>query len=154
MSWYAVYTKPRWEKKVSEALQKNGLESYCPLNRVTRQWSDRTKKVEIPLFPSYVFVKVDQVRQAEVRMISGVVNFVYWLGKPAVIRDHEMEDLKTFVSSHDNIIVEAAQYREGDSLLIDQGVFKGQHAIVQKVNKNKLELLLETLQLKLVVERS
>jgi len=154
MSWYAVYTKPRWEKKVSEALQKNGLESYCPLNRVTRQWSDRTKKVEIPLFPSYVFVKVDQVRQAEVRMISGVVNFVYWLGKPAVIRDHEMEGLKKFVSSHDNIIVEAAQYREGDSLLIDQGVFKGQQAIVQKVNKNKLELLLETLQLKLVVERS
>lgn len=153
MYWYALYTKPRWEKKVNDALLKNGLESYCPLNRVTRQWSDRTKKVEVPLFPSYVFVRVEQSRQTEVRMVSGVVNFVYWLGKPAVIRDDEMEALKSFVDTNENIIVEAAQYREGDSLHIDQGVFKGQKAIVQKINKNKLELLLETLQLRLVVER-
>ncbi len=55
--WYAIYTKPRWEKKVHHLLSEKGLEAYCPLNKVTRKWSDRMKTVEEPLFKSYVFVQ-------------------------------------------------------------------------------------------------
>ncbi|HRX93358.1 MAG TPA: transcription termination/antitermination NusG family protein, partial [Chitinophagaceae bacterium] len=55
--WLAVYTKPRWEKKVNKLFKEKGLESYCPLNKVRRKWSDRMKIVEEPLFKSYVFVK-------------------------------------------------------------------------------------------------
>lgn len=150
-NWFAIYTKPRWEKKVHASLQQKGMESYCPMNRVMRQWSDRKKRVELPLFPSYVFVKITADEQTELRMTPGVVNFVYWLGKPAVISDKEMESFQNFVAGHEDIKVEALQYREGDSLDIDSGVFKGQKAIITRVNKHRLELVLETLQAKLVV---
>jgi transcription termination/antitermination protein NusG len=79
-SWYAVYTKPRWEKKVASALERRQVESYCPLNQVTRQWSDRRKVVEEPLFSSYVFVRVPDSKKQLVRETEGIINFVYWLG--------------------------------------------------------------------------
>ena len=56
MNWYVLYTKPKWEKKVAEQLQAMGIDCYCPLVMKERQWSDRKKKVEMPLFNSYVFV--------------------------------------------------------------------------------------------------
>ena len=152
MPWYALYTKPRWEKKVDALLKQRGFESYCPLNRVVKQWSDRKKKVEVPLFTSYVFVQAAETEQSKIRMVNGVVNFVYWLNKPAVIRDSEMEALRSFVDNHENIIVEGGGFKEGDNIEIETGIFKGQKATVNKVNKNKLELILETLQLKLVVD--
>jgi len=154
MPWYAVYTKPRWEKKVHSLLQEKGIESYCPLNRVIKQWSDRKKKVEVPLFTSYVFVNIPETDQSKVRMVNGIVNFVYWLGKPAVIREDEIKALRGFVDEHENITVEATGYKEGDSIAIETGIFKGQKAVVNKVSRKRLELILETLQLKLVVDIS
>lgn len=151
MPWYAIYTKPRWEKKVHELLLKKGIESYCPLNRVIKQWSDRKKKVEIPLFTSYIFTNITEAQQTEIRMTAGVVNFVYWLGKPAIISNKEMEALKDFVDSNENILVEKVEYKEGDDVSIESGLFKGQQATVTKVNKNKVELILKELQVKLVV---
>ena len=77
-NWYAVYTKPRWEKKVFSLLTARGMTAYCPLNKVRRKWSDRIKIVEEPLFSSYVFVQVADDALSQVRMVGGVVNFVYW----------------------------------------------------------------------------
>ena len=151
MPWYAIYTKPRWEKKVHELLLKKGIESYCPLNTVVKQWSDRKKKVEIPLFTSYIFTNITELQQSEIRMTAGVVNFVYWLGKPAIISNTEMKALKDFVDNNENILVEQVGYKEGDDILIESGIFKGQPATVNKVNKNKVELILKELQIKLVV---
>jgi transcription antitermination factor NusG len=151
MPWYAIYTKPRWEKKVHELLLKKGIESYCPLNTVVKQWSDRKKKVEIPLFTSYIFTNITELQQSEIRMTAGVVNFVYWLGKPAIISNNEMKSLKDFVDNNENILVEQVGYKEGDDILIESGIFKGQQATVNKVNKNKVELILKELQIKLVV---
>ena len=88
--WLAVYTRPRWEKKVNQLLSEKGVESYCPLNKVRRRWSDRMKIVEEPLFKSYVFVKVNDEDRSVVRMTAGVINFVYWEGKPAVIKEKEI----------------------------------------------------------------
>ena len=85
MKWYAIYTRPRWEKKVNHLLLQKGVESYCPLNKVRRKWSDRIKIIEEPLFKSYVFVKVAESDRTEIRMTDGVINFVYWNGKPAVM---------------------------------------------------------------------
>ncbi|MBP1652940.1 MAG: NusG antitermination factor, partial [Bacteroidetes bacterium] len=65
--WYAVYTKPRWEKKVAESLIRKQVETYCPINRVTHQWSDRKKVVEEPLFKSYVFVRIPDTMKTTVR---------------------------------------------------------------------------------------
>src|SRR5215211_2634080 len=92
--WYAVYTKPRWEKKVADLLTRKQIENYCPLNKVKRQWSDRKKIVMEPLFQSYVFVRVPKNMLTMVRETSGVLNFVYWLQKPAIIRDEEIDLIK------------------------------------------------------------
>ena len=62
--WYVVYTKPNWEKKVAELLEKKGIEQYCPLNKVQKQWHDRKKTVWEPLFKSYVFVRTDEQSHA------------------------------------------------------------------------------------------
>ena len=88
--WFALYTKPRWEKKVNQLLIDKGVECYCPLNKVKRKWSDRTKTLEEPLFKSYVFVKVTEEERTKVRLTNGVVNFVYWNGKPAIVREKEI----------------------------------------------------------------
>ena len=91
-NWYVVYTKPRWEKKVARQLEQKGIEHYCPLTRVQRQWSDRKKIILEPLFSAYVFVHLDENQQIPVRQTDGVMNFVYWLKKPAVIREERSEE--------------------------------------------------------------
>lgn len=101
--WLAIYTRPRWEKKVNELLKEKGLESYCPLNKVRRKWSDRVKIVEEPLFKSYVFVKVSDDDRSAVRMTSGAINFVYWEGKPAVIKEKEILAIKRFLDEYENV---------------------------------------------------
>jgi transcription antitermination factor NusG len=82
---------------VNHLLLQKGVESYCPLNKVRRKWSDRIKIIEEPLFKSYVFVKVAESDRTGIRMTDGVINFVYWNGKPAVIRDREIHAIKLFL---------------------------------------------------------
>lgn len=103
--WYAVYTRPRWEKKVNQLLGEKGVESYCPLNKVRRKWSDRYKWIEEPLFKSYVFVKVSEHERTYVRMTNGVINFVYGEGKPAVIREKEIQNIRRFLDEYENVQV-------------------------------------------------
>lgn len=104
--WYAIYTKPRWEKKVAGLLLQKGIESYCPLNKVRRRWSDRIKTIEEPLFKSYVFVRIADAARTAVRMTDGVINFVYWNGKPAVIKDKEISTIKRFLDEHENVMLQ------------------------------------------------
>ena len=95
MEWFALYTKPRNEKKVAENLAAIGIEVYCPIVTTLKQWSDRKKKVESPLIPSYVFVKIEEANRKDVFQVAGVVQYVFWLGKPAKIKPQELEALKT-----------------------------------------------------------
>lgn len=144
-SWYAVYTKPRWEKKVDRMLRDKGLTSYCPMNKVRKKWSDRYKIVEEPLFKSYGFVYIQPEEMPEVRMVNGVVNFVYWNGKPAVIRDWEMDNIKKFLNEYEQIEVVSNELMPKSKVLISQGVMMGQVATVERVLHNVVELKIESL---------
>ncbi len=150
MNWYAIYTKSRCEKKVHTTLLQKGIESYCPTTIVKKQWTDRVKKIKQPLFTSYLFVKITIDQQQQIRETAGVVNFVYWLGKPAQIKAVEIEAIKNFVEKNEIIFVEKFSYTAGQFIDIEEGVFKGQKAIINKIFKNKVELILPALQLKLV----
>lgn len=119
--WLAVYTKPRWEKKVNQLLTEKGVESYCPLNKVRRKWSDRVKVVEEPLFKSYVFVKVNDDDKTNVRMTNGVINFVYWQGKPAVIREKEINVIKRFLNEYENVEVRPMELKVNQRVIITTG---------------------------------
>lgn len=141
-SWYAVYTKPRWEKKVAESLIRKQVETYCPINRVTHQWSDRKKVIEEPLFKSYVFVRIPENMKTTVRETAGIVNFVYWLGKPACIPEHEIDLIKRFLHEYDNVEVESFPIHQNDMIQITAGPLMHQRGRVVEAGKNTVKAVL------------
>lgn len=144
MPWYVLYTQSRQEKKVAEGLQKIGIESFCPLVTVMKQWSDRKKKVELPLINSYVFVNIEENNREAVFAVSGIVRYLFWLGKPAVVRAIEIEVLRTSLEGIvDTFSVSPIQK---DSLItLEKGPFKGFEGIVKYLNKKSIQLLLTDL---------
>ena len=151
-NWYALYTKPRWEKKVHQILSDQGYTSYCPLNKVRKKWSDRYKVVEEPLFKSYVFVSIADNQKTSVRMINGVVNFVYWLGKPAVIQEKEIQTIRKFLNEYDNVRVEALDPVPHQKVKITSGVFMEKEGEVEKVVNNKVVIRINSLGYRLVAD--
>jgi transcription antitermination factor NusG len=150
LKWYAVYTKPRWEKKVHRVLEERGIQSYCPLNKVRKQWSDRIKVVEEPLFKSYVFVHVPYEEQTKVRMVEGVLNYVYWNGKPAVVREEEIVNIKRFLNEFQEVTLESMDILPNTKVVIRTGVMMDKEATVKRVMNNRVELVIESLGYKLV----
>lgn len=144
-NWYAVYTKPRWEKKVSQYLEKKGVEHYCPLTRVRRKWSDRYKIIEEPLFKSYVFVFISEEEKTSVRLTDGVVNFVYWEGKPAVIRDAEIEVIRKFLNEYEEVEARPVELKAGERVRVKTGLMMDTEGIVVKVQNKQAYVLLESL---------
>jgi transcriptional antiterminator RfaH len=152
MPWYALYTESRQEKKVTARLAKLGIEVYCPLIIQERQWSDRKKKVEVPLLPSYVFVKVESQNREMVFQVSGVVRYLYWLGQPAIIKDSEIEVLQNWLQ--DKIVsFEIVGIQPGSIYEIPSGPFIGQKGIVDKVDKSQIILILEQLGVKVILHK-
>lgn len=143
--WYAVYTRPRWEKKVAHLLQQGGIESYCPLNKVRRKWSDRIKLVEEPLFKSYVFVKVDENDRTGVRMTDGVINFVYWDGKPAVVKEKEIEAIKLFLEEHENVSLVKMDLKPNDRVRILSGPMMDKEGKVLEVKHKVAKVAIDSL---------
>ena len=145
MNWYVVYTKPKWEKKVAEQLEKIGIECYCPLITVVRQWSDRKKKVEVPLFNSYVFVQLAESDRNLVFQSNGAVRYLFWLGKPAIVRDEEISIIKKWLDPSEANDVSVLSFEVGDAIELDSGPFSNQKAIVQEVTNTHYVLVLESL---------
>jgi transcription antitermination factor NusG len=143
--WYAIYTKPRWEKKVHSLLSEKKIESYCPLNKVRKKWSDRMKIVEEPLFKSYVFAKVNEEERTKVRMTAGVMNFVYWQGKPAIIPAKEIETIRKFLNEYENVMAEPIQLKEDGKVIIRQGLFMDQEAKILKIEGNRVKVIIESI---------
>jgi len=144
--WLAVYCKPRWEKKVNKQLEGKGIHTYCPLNRVYRKWSDRLKMVEEPLFKSYLFVQVTENEKAEVRLTDGVINFVYWNNKPAIIKDAEIEAIRKFLEEHDEVEVEKWDgLLPGASVMVTSGVMMGATGVVEKLDNKVAEVIIASI---------
>jgi transcription antitermination factor NusG len=152
--WLAVYTKPRWEKKVDRLLLSKGINSWCPVQKTERQWSDRKKIVEVPLFTSYVFVNINQDEKIRVLQTDGVLNFVHYLNKPAVIRDEEIALIKSYLLEEEAVIsVESAQsFRENDKVVVSQGVFMDNSGTIIRSANKKVYVRLESLGQIMVVE--
>jgi transcription antitermination factor NusG len=143
--WFALYTKPRWEKKVNSLLHDKGVECYCPLNRVKRKWTDRIKTIEEPLFKSYVFVKVDDTERTKVRLTNGVINFVYWNGKPAIVKEKEIQTIKRFLDEHEAVQVRPMELAPNQTVLITSGAFMDKQAIVLDANKKEVKVAILSL---------
>lgn len=143
--WLAVYTRPRWEKKVHQLLEGKGIESYCPLNKVRRRWSDRIKLVEEPLFKSYVFVKTEDAGRTAVRMTDGVINFVYWNGKPAVVKDKEIQTIKKFLNDFENVELVKVDLQPNDQVQVTAGPLMDKEGRVLEIKNKVAKVLIESL---------
>lgn len=154
--WYAVYTRPRWEKKVFDLLSAQGFETYCPMNRVRKRWSDRIKWVEEPLFRSYLFVRIEESRQTAVRMTEGVVNFVYWLGKPAIVRASEIAVVRRFLNDYVEVKAEAIPMVPESKWRVERGALMDKQVKVLRVQGNKVRVIIESIGYSLIalVDRS
>ncbi len=151
-NWYAVYTRPKWEKKVAELLSKKRIENYCPLNKSVKQWSDRKKIVFEPLFTSYVFVYMNEADHLPVRQTEGILNFVYWLGKPAVIRNEEIDVIRNFLIENQNIKLEQIDVNLDDRVKIIGGPFMQWEGNVTEVRAKSVKVMLPSLGYALVAE--
>jgi transcription antitermination factor NusG len=143
--WLAIYTRPRWEKKVDSLLKEKGIESYCPINKVKRKWSDRMKTIEEPLFKSYVFVKVDDAARTTVRMTNGVINFVYWDGKPAVVKDKEINTIKRFLDEHENVEVQSIDVQLNERVKITGGPLMDQEGSVIDIKRKMVKVAIDSI---------
>lgn len=155
-NWYAVYTRPRWEKKVNELLVKKQLECFCPLQRVQKKWSDRKKIIEEPIFRSYVFVHITDKEFCRVLSTEGILNFVYYNGKPAQIKSAEIDLIKSYLEMKDVIISckPLPVFEQNDQVKIAHGLFMDNTGTVKKTLKNRVVVELTSLQQAMIIEFS
>lgn len=123
--WYAVYTKPRNEKKIANTLTTKGIENYCPLYITERQWSDRKKKVEVPLFSSYIFVHVDKKDYYEALNTKGILKYVSFSGEAVVIQDKQIEIIKQILTEKIEFELSIRTFKKGEKVKIQKGILNG-----------------------------
>lgn len=126
-------------------LQEKGMEVYCPLNKVRRQWSDRVKIVEEPLFKSYVFVKISDEERTEVRLTPGVINFIYSNGKPAQIKEKEIQAIKRFLNEHSDVALIPLEVNLNQKVKINAGLLMDKEGTVVGFSKKWAKVMIESL---------
>ena len=145
MNWYVLYVKPQSEKKVASALKRIGVTVFCPTITEVRVWSDRKKKLEVPLFKSYVFVNLSESQRSRVFEVHGVVRYLFWLGKPAIVQDAEIETIKSWLADEKLEDFEVKQYRPGDDVTIASGPLKDKKAVIHEIGAKTMRLVLKEL---------
>ena len=146
MKWYVVYTKPKWEKRASEQLRQLGINCYCPLIKKIVQRSDRKVRVEVPLFNHYIFVQIAEKDRNMIFMSPGVVRYLFWLGRHAVVRDKEIETIKEWLAAGDTATdISVMQYQIGQKIKLNSGPFCEQTAVIKDITKTHYVLILESL---------
>lgn len=119
--------------------------SYCPLNKVRKRWSDRIKLVEEPLFKSYVFVQAQEEEQQQVRMVNGVLNFVYWNGKPAIVKEEEIDTIRKFLNEYSDVEVKPMNLQANQAVMVKRGLLMNNTGRIRRLMNNKVEVLIESL---------
>lgn len=145
MNWYVVYTKLKWEKKVAERLNEIGVVTYCPVIAKISQWSDRKKTINMPLFNSYIFVQIEEKNRNRIFEVAGAIRYLFWLGKPAIVRNSEIEAIQKWLSAPDEYEIVLDTLKKGDKIVLESGPFVSQPAIIQEVKQNHYILILESL---------
>jgi len=150
--WYPVYTHPRAEKKAYQALVTKGLETYLPLHKQLKQWSDRKKWIEEPFIKSYLFVHITEQQQTEVLMTKGVARFIYFSGKVASMPDRQIDELKLLMASPYELEVTEENLKPGEKIVIKAGPLKGiTGEIISYHSQKKLALRLENMGYSIIV---
>lgn len=144
--WTAFYTKPRSEKKTAERLIEKGFDIFCPTRTVLKQWSDRKKKIQEPLFTSYIFAQIDENERQVILKDRGIVASVKWLKRPVNIPQKEIDMIKVFLGEFpEATLTDNVSLNIGDRVVIKDGIFKGTEGNVFRVKGNTVVLFLQSL---------
>ena len=136
-NWYVIQTRPRNEKKVFEQIERKEIETFLPLIQTVRYWSDRKKKLMVPLFPGYVFVNTK--KDERVKAISntyGALRYVMYQKRPAVISEDEIRNIRLSLQAPEKIKIEDTKIMEGDLVEITGGIFMGLTGYISEVRGN------------------
>ncbi len=146
LHWYAVYVRSRHEKAVFQALEAQRIHAYLPLVKKIRQWSDRRKEVELPLFRSYVFVRLDiRYEKLKVLQIEGVVKFAGIRKKVSVIPDKQINWIRILLKEPESVETEK-RFPVGDKVVVVAGPMKGLEGVVQSIRgKTRLMVLFDSI---------
>ena len=150
--WFVVYTRPQQELKVAEQLSRIGIINYCPTITLLKQYSDRKKKVIKPLLSSYVMVQLEEKERNRVFLCSGIVRYLFFLGKPAVVPTSQINLM------HDNLHgvyndVKVTSLSMGQSHIIKEGPFSGVKGKVVQTDKTKVKLELASLGMSITLKK-
>ena len=144
MKWYVLHTKPRSEKKVEEQLLSLGINAYCPTSPQIRFWSDRKKRIEVPVLPSMVLVNLEDNEINKVFECSLVVRYMFWLGKRAIVRQSEIDILKKYLSGDFSLTnSKFSDIKVGDNFSLTS--FNNEKGIVNRISKNNIWIYLKSI---------
>ena len=150
--WYAIYTSSRHEKVVANQLEQRGIESFLPLYRSWHRWKDRRKLVELALFPSYVFVRMEAQKRLRVLQVPGVVNLVSFNGEPAALPEQEINALRSGLEHQ--VYAEPHPYlKVGRKVRVARGPMAGAEGILsRKKDKHRVVISIDVLMRSIAVE--
>ena len=144
MKWYVLHTKPRSEKKVEESLLSLGINAYCPTRTEIRYWSDRKKRIEVPVLPSMVLVNIDDNEINKVFKCSSVVRYMFWLGRRAIVKQSEIDILKKYLNGDYNFInSKFFDMKVGDNFSLSS--FNNERGIINRISKNNIWIYLKSI---------
>ena len=151
--WYAIYTRPRAEKQVYQRLAESGVETYLPMQKTIRRWSDRKKIVEKPLLSSYIFVKTTPKQFPLVYNTYGVVKFVSFEGQPVSIPQKQIDNLRLLIDSNAEIEVSSENFAQGDSVEVVSGALTGLTGELIKIGtRNRFVVRIDRLDQNLILK--
>ena len=144
MNWYVLHTKPRSEKKVEQKLLSLGINAYCPTRPEIRFWSDRKKRIDVPLLPSMVLVNIEDKDINRVFTTPLVIRYMFWLGKRAKVRQSEIDILKKYLNGDYNLInSELSNIKIGDNFSLSS--FNNEYGIVNRISNNNIWIFLKSI---------
>ena len=150
-NWFVLYTKPKQELRVVDELSKIGINSYCPTVKIIKQYSDRKKKIEKPLIPSYIMVYIEESKRKLVFSIPGIVRYLFWLGKPAIVHQNEIDIMKKHLEGvYSSISI--SKLIIGQLYKISEGPLAGNTGKIVEMKKNKVKLELASLGMTVILK--
>jgi transcriptional antiterminator RfaH len=145
--WYAIYTRPRWEKKVAARLTEKSIENYLPLIKTLKTWSDRKKWVQEPLFKSYIFVHVDKRDYIPALQTPGAIKYVSFENKPVSIPPIQIEAVRTFIESGEDLLSDIPDLKTGDRVYVTRGSLKGlEGTLIEFHQKHRVRVVIDGIQ--------
>ncbi|MBI5542177.1 MAG: UpxY family transcription antiterminator [Bacteroidia bacterium] len=146
LTWFALYTRPRYEQKVHDELLQMGINAYVPTHKILKQWSDRKKIITEPLFKSYCFVQIKPALYLVPLKANGAVRYVWYDGKPAIVRDKEIEIIRLLCNSELEIDVVDLPLKKGQGVQITNGALTGLNGeYIKNAGKNKILVRIDSI---------